>query len=91
MILLYEVCIPIKTIFNLHSNHLVYRSKPETLAGIRSKTNFLSSLGFYENQASELLRKKTLIIGLTEEKIKRKVDVLVKIAGLLLIDLIRYP
>ena len=50
----------------------------------------MSSLGFYENQASELLRKRTSIIGLTEEKIKLKVDFLVKTVGLPLIDLIRY-
>jgi mTERF domain-containing protein len=55
------------------------------------KQQFLSSLGFSEKQISELLRKRTLILELSEEKIKRNLDFLVKTAGLPLTDLVKYP
>jgi len=55
------------------------------------KQQFLGSLGFSEKQISELLRKRTSILELSEEKIKRNLDFLVKTAGLPLTDLVKYP
>jgi len=51
----------------------------------------LSSLGFSEIQISDLWRKKPFTISLREEKIKCNVHFLVKIAGLSLTDLVKYP
>jgi mTERF domain-containing protein len=51
----------------------------------------LSSLGFSEKQVSDLLRRHPLILGLSEEKMKRNVDFLVNSVGLQLDDFVHYP
>jgi mTERF domain-containing protein len=51
----------------------------------------LRSLGFSENQISDIWRKKPSSLRITEEKIKRNVDFAVKTAGIPLADLVKYP
>jgi len=51
----------------------------------------LRSLGFSENQISDIWRKKPSSLRITEEKIKRNVDFVVKTAGIPLADLVKYP
>jgi mTERF domain-containing protein len=51
----------------------------------------LRSLGFSENQISDIWRKKPTSLGVTEEKMKRNVDFVVKTAGIPLVDLVKYP
>nr|ABR16839.1 unknown [Picea sitchensis] len=51
----------------------------------------LRSLGFSENQILDIWRKKPSSLGITEEKIKRNVDFVVKTAGIPLADLVKYP
>eukprot|EP00253_Pinus_taeda_P010773 PITA_10773 len=51
----------------------------------------LSSLGFSEKQIYKLSRLTPGILGLSEEKLKRNVDFLVKSLGLPLDDIVRYP
>jgi mTERF domain-containing protein len=51
----------------------------------------LISLGFSENQVSEMSRRHPMILGLTEENLKCHVDFLVKSAGLTFADLVKHP
>lgn len=58
---------------------------------IDRKWHCLRSLGLSENQISDIWRKKPSTLGVTEEKMKRNVDFVVKTAGLSLADLVKYP
>jgi mTERF domain-containing protein len=51
----------------------------------------LTGLGFSEYQISFILRRQPMILGLSEEKVKRNVDFLVNSAGLPLDDFVKYP
>jgi mTERF domain-containing protein len=51
----------------------------------------LSDLGFSEKQVSELVRRQPSILALSEEKLKLKVDFLVKSVELPLAELFKYP
>jgi len=50
----------------------------------------LSSLGFSENQISDFLRRRPMVLCLSEEKMKRNVDFLVNSVGLQLDDFVHY-
>jgi len=58
---------------------------------LNRKLQYLSSLGFSEQQLSDILRRKPSTLGLSEEKLKSNVDYVVKILGLPLADLVKYP
>lgn len=58
---------------------------------IDRRRHCLRSLGLSENQISDIWRKKPSTLGVTEEKMKRNVDFVVKTAGLSLADLVKYP
>lgn len=51
----------------------------------------LSRLGFSENQILVILRRRPMVLGLSEEKVKRNVDFLVNSVGLPLDDFVKYP
>jgi mTERF domain-containing protein len=55
------------------------------------KLRCLSNLGFSEKQISDVRRGQPWILGLSEEKLKNNVDVLVSYAGISLDDLAQYP
>jgi len=55
------------------------------------KLQCLSSLGFSKQQVLYLASRRPLILTLSEEKLKRNVDFLVKTVGLPLADIAKYP
>jgi len=57
---------------------------------IDRKLQCLRNLGFSEKQISELSSRKPWILGISEEKLKRNVDFLVKSVGFSLDDFVRY-
>jgi len=58
---------------------------------LNRRRQFLISLGFSENEVSDLCRKRPSILCQNEEKVKRNVDFVVNIVGLPLADLVKYP
>lgn len=51
----------------------------------------LGRLGFAENQILVILRRRPMVLGLSEEKVNRNVDFLVNSVGLPLDDFVKYP
>lgn len=58
---------------------------------LNRRRQYLISLGFSENQTSDLCRKKPWILRMREERMKCAMDFLVKIVGLPLTDLVKRP
>jgi len=57
---------------------------------LERRLHCLSSLGFSEKQISQISRRKPMILGLSEENLRRHVDFLVNSVGLPLDDLVKY-
>lgn len=55
------------------------------------KRQYLSSLGFSEQQILYLVRRRPMVLALSEEKLKRNVDFLVKTVRLELTDIVKFP
>lgn len=58
---------------------------------LNRKLQYLSNLGFSEKQISHLLKRRPSILQLSEEKMKRNVDFMIKNFGVPLAEFVKYP